>query len=646
MSFASCSGSDSDGGSSGSSNGQWYTNKLITSFFEDDPYVMERIDQLFDSSGRYGGEIVYPNGMVSHGPAGYNDEIEVIHLTNNNTLEFYYGFLYKYGSSGTTGKKLLYRITGSTLGDVGYYASSPTTKSYTREGNVIHFTWEGERVSLTVSGNKLLGNEGDQWTLFNLGQTFTNDYKPRDVSEDVADARTITKSATVVGNPTFHKAIFSCSFGTSNKGKTYTRVFAFSKNRADLEDSEQLGKRYFKLTGVRTIHYPPNYTTNLNTVMAIGDNGYLEDGDLRFADEQTADLSIFTAVYDELDVTIYYSPVIIVSNEVAVMGDINAVTLRKLKQTSGFVDLGLSCLWSATNEHASQPWDLGYSIALFDKNVKNGGRMPTESEAMELNRCQLEVIDNGILVTGLNGNQIFIPYRDTKNGWISPGYGTSSSKYSSGRERDVLYNYNESNGKFTTSIASERHSIAYVRAVKNGGGNTGNDANALLLKKMLQSPLMIEGLDLSKPIYSSIYEALTPSYVFEGGCWGDPYYWGYVRIYAYNNPNLIINYRDLNFTDLFLSESTSESYSETYYDYQFLINKSILPDPVVMGRLIEQDFNNIGIPIKLDVGTRFGTYSETIYGGESYTSYSFEWNTIENDEQNWRFSISVTYNRY
>ena len=148
---------------------------------------------------------------------------------------------------------------------------------------------------------------------------------------------------------------------------------------------------------------------------------------------------------------------------------------------------------------------------------------------------------------------------------------------------------------------SERHSTAYVRAVKNGGGGgTGDEANALLLKKLLQSPLMIEGLDLTKPIYNKFYEALPPSYVFESGCWGYPYYWGYISVYASNNPNLNINYRDMSFFNLWFSESTSASSSETdcYYDYH--IKMSNLPDPVVMGRLIEKDFNNIGIPIKLD----------------------------------------------
>jgi hypothetical protein len=157
---------------------------------------------------------------------------------------------------------------------------------------------------------------------------------------------------------------------------------------------------------------------------------------------------------------------------------------------------------------------------------------------------------------------------------------------------------------------------------------------------------MIEGLDLAMPIYNKLHEALAPYYVFESGCWGNPNYWGYISINANQNPGLNIIYRDMNFTDMYLSESINESYSQTYYHYNFLINKSILPDPVVMGRLIVQDFNNIGIPVILDEGNNSGSYDTYSGSNESYRSYYINWYTDENYEQTWRFNISVSYFRY
>ena len=136
LSVSSCSKND-DGGSGGSGGGDWFVNRLNTSFHEDDPYVLERINQLFDSSGRYGGRIDFPNGMVTYGPAASNDVIEVIHVVNN-TIEEYYAYLYRFDSSGTQGMTMLYRITGTALGDVAYYIDSPHR---TYKCNNCHSRW-------------------------------------------------------------------------------------------------------------------------------------------------------------------------------------------------------------------------------------------------------------------------------------------------------------------------------------------------------------------------------------------------------------------------------------------------------------------------------------------------------------------------
>ncbi len=98
---ASCSKGDSDGGTNGGSD--WYANKVINSFslsYEADgyykDYIIEHIDELFTGDGRYDGYINLPNGTMSHGPAGFNNVITVIHITNDNTLELYENcYLYK-----------------------------------------------------------------------------------------------------------------------------------------------------------------------------------------------------------------------------------------------------------------------------------------------------------------------------------------------------------------------------------------------------------------------------------------------------------------------------------------------------------------------------------------------------------------------
>ena len=79
-SLSSCSSGDGDGGNGG---GDWFVDRLITSFpitYETDgyykDYVIEHLDELFSSDGRYGGYINLPSGMLTHGPAYYKDEID------------------------------------------------------------------------------------------------------------------------------------------------------------------------------------------------------------------------------------------------------------------------------------------------------------------------------------------------------------------------------------------------------------------------------------------------------------------------------------------------------------------------------------------------------------------------------------------
>jgi hypothetical protein len=604
LSVSSCSKND-DGGSGGPGGGDWFVSSLNISFHEDDPYVLDRINELFDSSGRYGGTIYLPNGKITNGPAGSNSDIEVTHIINN-TVEAYYAFLYKYDSPGTQGKTLLYRITGTALGDVAYYITSPIkTFTCSRDGNVITYTIDGRSESFTITSNELKGKDGFAMPRVSFGKTYTDNFKPVDKSELIADAKTITKTATVVGTPTFHTATFKCTFGTSTKGEKYTRVFAFSKNRADLENAEQLGSKYYKQTGVKEVHNPPIYTSNLNTILGQGPNGYLEDGDLRLVDEQIGDLSNFTVAYNELGVTVYYCPVIIVANDVAVIGDINSVTMRQLKQTSGFVDLGLSCQWQATNNKASTPWDFGSPIALYDKNVSGEGRIPTKEEVLELNKCKLEAIDNGILVTGLNGNELFIPYRDINQKKLDGGYGTTSSQYKDLFDRDVLWNFDYSQGKFSTYASSSlsRHGSAYVRPVKSGGGGGGNsgdtsDYTYISLSNLLKNPMGDSSLDLATTSISVMADKLAKNYTLSDVSLGE--WWSSFTISLQNNPDCsnihLADIMCLSFINLYVSGSPG-SFSST--SYNFIVNKSDYPDipSSMFYDMVKSAYSKIGIQL-------------------------------------------------
>lgn len=538
-SLSSCSSGDGDGGNGG---GDWFVDRLITSFpitYETDgyykDYVIEHLDELFSSDGRYGGYINLPSGMLTHGPAYYKDEIEVIHIVNNNTIEHYYGYLYKCGSSGTNGKTLLYKVSGSPLGEVGYYASSPTYYNCSRNGNVITVTEGNNTNTMTISGDALLENGGDKWTRFRLGYTYTdNNNDDSDASNAIAEASRVSKTASVVGEPTFHTAQFKCEFGESSvmTKVNYSKVFAFSKNRSDLENTVELARRYHKFDGGREVTYPKVYGSDFNTIYGQSrDNGYMVDGDLRLADENTGNLSNFTVVYDEENVTFYYCPMIAVANTVFT-GEIKSVELRKLKETSGYIDLGLSCKWAATNYKTSSPFDVGYKYTLYDnlrKKVGDEGRLPTKAEIEELNKCKIEVVENGLLITGLNGNQIYLPYR-TKDGLGISGYGISDIQGYSGTDQyDMIFVYDSSIRKFKCQKVSRPfyqanidykwgHQDAYIRAVTGGSGSGNGGGNYYGSMPFEMSSVFVTNVDYDYNVISNedtgIYSSQTQYLAF------------------------------------------------------------------------------------------------------------------------------------
>lgn len=500
-------GSDGDNGGGNNGGDTWYVRNLITSFpvtsagygyYKD--YVLAHIDDLFRYDGRYDGHSInVPNGQSFVGPATYKDEINVIHITDDNTIEEYDGYLYKYGASGASGMKLLYRVSSISLGEVAFYASSPHYYTYSRDGNLITFYLDNTKYTGTITSDGLV-IDGEKWTKFKLGHTYTdNNNDDAEVSESIEAAKSITKTAIVVGNPTFHKAVFRCTFGTSNSGNNVgmSKVFAFSKNKSDLENASELARRYHNFDYAREVKYPVANGSVINL-----DNGYLEDGDLRFADENTGDLNNFTAVYDDLNVTIYYCPMICVANT-AVTGEIKSVELRKWKQTSGYIDLGLSCQWASTNYRTSSSFEVGSKYTLLNSlrnKVGDDGRLPTKAEVEELNKCKKEFVDDGILVTGLNGNQIYLPYCTKDGSTIYPGYGISDIQGWSGTDQyDMYFFYDSSVNTFRTNKAttpfykanidySFGHAEVYVRAVtggadggNTGGGDSGGDSDNLVL---------------------------------------------------------------------------------------------------------------------------------------------------------------------
>ena len=229
---------------------------------------------------------------------------------------------------------------------------------------------------------------------------------------------------------TFRHATISSNVNTSslNSNETFWKGIAYSEKSSDL--SAQLANKLYQSSFV------PN-----SSVYEIQDgtsyNGHYQNGTLHF---QVGDEVGSQTLTTDPGNTVYYCPFLIIGDN-SFVGNVKQVTTRKLAVNSGYVDLGLSCKWAATNLEAKSPWDMGWSTS--SKNTaasrttsnSNGGRLPTISEAMELNNCRIESIDDGALITGPNGNQIFIPNPPIieygAQSLKSNCYWTSSQEYSS-----------------------------------------------------------------------------------------------------------------------------------------------------------------------------------------------------------------------
>ena len=265
-------------------------------------------------------------------------------------------------------------------------------------------------------------------------------------------------------NVTFKGATISGSVNTSslNDNETFWKGLAYSVNSSDLS-----GDLASKLKGA-------NYVPGPDALIPIGYvnttySGHYVNGNLHF---QISSSDLTAEVEMERGSTIYYCPVIIIGDK-SFVGDMMQVTARDLVQTSGFVDLGLSCLWSVANVGATSPWEMGkyYESNTYYKPMTtqydSEARLPTQDEVEELNRCSFESMNNGVLITGPNGNQIFLMCSDPDVARLYDNYKFYTSSYQSTNysSRRVYFQYSSYDGAFITYTNSL--DFGYVRPVKD-----------------------------------------------------------------------------------------------------------------------------------------------------------------------------------
>ena len=289
-------------------------------------------------------------------------------------------------------------------------------------------------------------------------------------------------SAGDAGDVTFFNADISGKVDVSSLDakETYRRGFVWSANKSAITGqlaSILEGGRYEDTPGYQIINMGEGYLVNDDVHFFVGDQ------------EQVR-------LYSEPGVKLYYTPFLVISGK-SFACEPKEVTMRSLAQTSGMVDLGLSCQWSATNCAAASPWEMGTTKAAgftsddVAQQFGSGQRLPTKEEVEELNsRCSFEEMDNGVLVTGPNGNQIFIPGQSLEDSYSSsisliPNTYLSSSTRSeyvlgSWDYYQIGYYYSQNGYMDTTdlpilSYPYNMNQHYYLRPVRgeSGGGSSG-----------------------------------------------------------------------------------------------------------------------------------------------------------------------------
>lgn len=219
----------------------------------------------------------------------------------------------------------------------------------------------------------------------------------------------------------------------------------------------------------------------------------------------------------------------------------------------------------------------------------------------------------------------------------------------------------ENESRSATIYISYDGKSASIPVKQNAADANQNLVYSNTIKNLLKFPMMINGLDLSKPVYNELYTALNSKYVTTSGCYGDPNYYGWICVSAEDNPNLNIDYRNWIFNHFWLTEDKREytCYIDFYYEFQ--IKVSDFPDPMIIARRLEKDYNNANIPIKYNSGDSsssfefdplfydYLTYSDFVdtYYPNYFTyglsvGFGFDWSK-SNDEQYWLFRINGKY---
>lgn len=404
---------------------------------------------------------------------------------NSNNLNDQYGYNYETVTPQKNGNDLTASLSGLQMNTIYYYCIVANVDGYYVFGDVKSFTTKSgtdylttgnasdiTMTSATLSGTTTLStiypsNTSIQYSIrygtssTNLNSTINNiSQKGNSLSGAVSNLKSGT---------TYYYRVAANVGGTTIYGETKNFTTKSGADYLSTGAASNITMTSATVKGTTTLSsaYPNNTTIQYGIVYGTSSSSLTSSSSSSVATPELSGAVLTAELSDLIMATTYYYCVRASVNGSYYYSDIKSFTTNDIP-TSGYVDLGVSCKWATCNLGATAPEDFGdyyawgetetrtffyssnysYKRSSVPNNISGTNydaarkqlgdpwRMPTKGEFQEiLNSCFWKEITyrnvRGYLVTGKNGNAIFLPKTGYKSGngtndgyanWTGSGY--------------------------------------------------------------------------------------------------------------------------------------------------------------------------------------------------------------------------------
>jgi len=421
---------------------------------------------------------------------------------NSSNINDQYGYNYETANPQKNGNDLTASLTNLQMNTTYYYCVVAYVDGYYVFGDVKNFTTKSGTdylttgnasditlTSATLSGTTTLSsiypsNTSIQYSIrygtssTNLNSTISNvSLNGNNISGTVSNLKSGT---------TYYYRVSAYVGGTTIYGETMNFTTKSGADYLSTGAASNITMTSATVKGTTTLSsaYPSNTTIQYRIVYGTSSSSLTSSSSSSLATPELSGTALTAELSDLVIATTYYYCIRVSVNGSYYYSDTNSFTTKDIQQT-GYVDLGVSCKWATCNLGATVPEDFGDYFAWgetetrtffyssnysyqrsqvpddisgtdYDAARKKLGepwRMPTRTEFQEiLNSCFWKEVTyknvRGYLVTGKNGNAIFLPKTGYKSGnrtndgyanWTGSGYYRPETSYNWGKNENYYW---------------------------------------------------------------------------------------------------------------------------------------------------------------------------------------------------------------